>query len=369
MNGVGLPGDRNVLLYIGTYTEALPYLQGKGPGIVTARFCLSSATFVIHAELTGSRNPTYLALGPSRRNLYAVNETDQFDDSPGGGVTAFEVDRLTGSPRQLNSQLSGGAMPCHIAVLGSGRYVAVANYGGGSVSVLSVRIDGGLSSDLAVNRHQGSGPNARQRGPHPHMVVPDPIGTSVYVTDLGADTLVNYKVRKNSGKLEVARALRLRPGSGPRHAAIHPSGSFAFVVNELDSTVTCVRLRGDSLRPEQVVSTVPDNFTAPNAPGAIVVSRSGRHVYISNRGHESVAVFEFDEAEGRLHLGDHFHAGGKTPRDLALTPNGDVLFVVNQGTNNIVAMQIDGQHGILTPLATMDVSTPACVVVANSPPS
>lgn len=359
--------QQDVLLCIGTFTEQLPYVSVVGPGLVLARFDPVTRRFSVEKTVAGLRNPTYLAISSCRSHLYAVCETEDFESRSGGGVAALRLGEVDGHPSLLNSQPTGGATPCHLAIVGAGRWLAVANYGGGSVSVLEVRPDGTLGGLIAVCQHQGSGPVlSRQESPHPHMVLPTD-GDLLYVPDLGTDTVVVYQLDAPTGTITQTGAIALPPGSGPRHMAMHPSRSFAFVVGELDSTVTCLQLRGGSGQVRARVSTLPESYPGVNAPSGIVVDHVGNFVYVANRGHDSVTVLRFDAGRGVLEPWQNVGSGGTSPRDVVLSPSGDLLFVVNQTSNNVVAFGVDSRSGRLSPLGAVRVGAPACALVLDAP--
>ncbi len=354
-----------VLLYIGTFTETLPYVSDVGPGLVVARFNPGTRRFSVENTFSGVPNPTFLAMSSSRKYLYAACETERFDSRDGGGAAAFRLAEATGHPALLNTQHTEGSTPCHLALAGRGRWVVVTNYGSGSLSVLESRPDGALGPPVAVHKHEGSGPiSSRQASPHPHMALPDGQDL-VYVPDLGTDMVVVYHLDANTGAVTRSGAICLPPGSGPRHMALHPSRAFGFLVNELDSTVACLRLAGRAGDVVASVSTIPEPFHGANAPAAILVDASGTFVYVSNRGHDSISVLRFDSTRMVLEPWQTVGSGGASPRDLALSPSGDLLFAVNQTSDNVVAFAIDSQDGRLFPVAAVNVRAPACALVAG----
>ncbi|MBO0805259.1 MAG: lactonase family protein [Nocardiopsaceae bacterium] len=377
-------------LIIGTYTERLPHVHGKADGIGAASFDPASGRLGEVRALAAARNPSYLAVTPSGDRLYAVCESDMFEGNRGGGLAAFERDTRTGELTRLNARSTVGDWPCHVALARGGRFVVTANYGtdGGSVTVYPVRADGGLG-DLADHvRHPGSGPNAeRQASSHAHMIASDPSTGDLLVADLGADTIFGYEV-SGTGGLSLKRELRTRPGAGPRHLAFHPDGRHLFVVNELDGTVSVWRRDaggsgdrggsgdpGDSWDPGgfaevAAVSTIPAGAAIPphagggNLPAAVRVSPSGRHVLVSNRGHDSIAVFRFDPPASGLRLLGVVPAEGECPRDFVLTPDGRWLIAASQDGDLLASYAFDDVAGTLRLLHRATAPTPACLALA-----
>jgi 6-phosphogluconolactonase len=280
---------------------------------------------------------------------------------------AFAVEEETLDLRLLNRQPSMGAGPCHLVVDGTGRNVLVANYGGGSVAVLPVQEDGRLDEPSAVRQHRGTGPNpARQEGPHAHGLAFDGGGKRVFTADLGVDRVFVYDFDAASGSLEPAAEpfVAVEPGSGPRHVALHPSGAFLYVVNELRSTVTVLRYDATTgaLSPVQTVTTLPADFEGRSTTAEIALSPDGRFVYASNRGHDSLALYAVEGDSGRLDPLGHVSTGGRTPRSFALDSTGEWLLVANQGSDNVVVFRRDGSSGRLEATGT-EVSVPAPVCV------
>jgi 6-phosphogluconolactonase len=314
-----------------------------------------------------TKNPSFLALHPDRRFLYAVGEIGDFAGKRTGAVSAFRIEPATGRLQMLNQESSGGAGPCHLTVDRSGRNVLVVNYGGGSVSVLPIREAGSLGPATAFVQHRGSSVNPRrQQGPHAHSINLDAANRFAFVADLGLDKIMVYRFDPAAGTLtanEPAWA-SVAPGSGPRHFAFHPSGQFAYVINEISSTLTAFRYdasRG-SLSELQTVSSLPAGPVEGNSTAEIQVHPSGKFVYGSNRGHNSIAVFAVDGGAGRLTLVEHESTQGKAPRNFGIDPTGQFLLACNQDSHTIVGFRIDQQTGALTPTGQkLDVPSPVCV--------
>ncbi len=367
------PSADGTLAYVGTYTG------GESKGIYlfrlrTENLEVSQNHFLEPLGLAAETpSPSFLAIDPARDLLFAVNEIDELDGQPGGGVSAFSIDRATGKLALINQQSSRGAGPCHIVLDGSGRHVVVANYGGGSVAVLPVDADGKLGPATDFVQHQGNSVNPdRQSGPHAHCVTFDPTGKYVFVCDLGLDQVVAYKYDAEAGKLlpNDPPFAALAPGAGPRHMAFRPDGKFAYVLNELDSTVTAFAYdfaRG-ALREIQTLSTLPGYFDGPNSTAEIAVHPSGRYLYASNRGHESVVMFRIDSGDGTLTFVEDQGTGGRTPRHFALNANGSHMVIANQNTDTLLVCRIDAGNGRLQPSGVFTKTpTPVCTVFL--PPS
>src|SRR5438874_6746106 len=288
-----------MLVYVGTYTGP------KSQGIYVFR--LEAETSAVSQNITlapvglaaASPNPSFLALDAKRRLLFAVNEVGEFGGRPTGAVSAFAIDARKGTLALINQQPSMGAGPCHLALDRSGRHLLVANYSSGSVSVLPVASDGRLGAASDVVQHAGRSVNPeRQQGPHAHCVTVDRANRFVFVCDLGLDKVLAYRFDAQRGKLmpHDPPFAQMKPGDGPRHMVFRPDGRFAYVVNELSSTVTAFRYDADAgiLQDTQTVSTLPEYFDGPNFPAEIGMHPSGKWVYVSNRGHNSVVLFNVD---------------------------------------------------------------------------
>lgn len=347
-------------VYVGTYT-------GSGSrGIY--RFTLDTATGaagtpVLVAE---TRNPSFLALHPNGRVLYAVNEVDDFEGQAAGSVGAFAIDPATGKLTLINRQSSQGAGPCHLFVDHAGRDVLVANYDGGTVAVLPIGADGRLAPASCVRAHEGTGPNrARQDKPHAHGIWLDAAERFALATDLGADRIFVYRFDAVKGTLEPHGAVPLAPGSGPRHLAFDPSGRTVFAISELRSTVSSFAYdaTAGTLRAIQTVSTLPADFKRGNTAAEVVLSPDGRYLYASNRGDDSLAVFAVDAVSGRLTPAGRIAAGGRTPRHFAIDATGRWLIVALQDSNAITILRRDPASGQAAPTATrITLSKPVCVL-------
>lgn len=355
--------EKRFYVYIGTYTT-----RGSA-GIYSGQLDVVSGKLEMTAPPTAAINPSFLAIAPQGRYVYAVAETDEFDGQPGGGVYAFARDPVSGVLTWLNRQPTHGSAPCHLVTDITGRYLLVANYGSGTVTVFPVQCDGSLEPASQIIQHAGNGPNPwRQKGPHAHSVTVEPNNRLVFVCDLGIDRVMIYRLVEGKLVAHTPPWMQTTPGAGPRHMAFHPGLKFAYVINELDSTVTaCVYNRNSgTLEPVQTVSTLPEHFDDVNTAADIHVSPDGRFVYASNRGHNSIALFAVNLSTGTLTPCGHTSSGGRTPRNFAVDPTGSYLIVANQDSNNVVVFQIDGETGQLTPTGhEVSVSMPVCVQILD----
>jgi 6-phosphogluconolactonase len=341
-------GSDGELLYVGTYTQT-----GRADGIYLVRMDRSSGKLRQVGSVNAGANPSFLAIHPNGHVLYAVNEIEKYNGKTSGAVSAFAIAGDAGALTKLDEQPSEGGSPCFVSVDRSGRVVLVANYVGGSVALLPIQADGGLAPPTQVVQHTGSGPNAeRQEAPHAHCIVPDPSDRFALAADLGADRVFVYRLDLD-GKLlrrvEGGEAV-MRSGAGPRHLAFHPTLPLVFVANELDSTVATLRFDAErgALSPLGIHSTLPAGWSGTNYPADIHVAPSGRALYVSNRGHNSLAVFSVAESTGALALEQVISTEGDWPRNFSLDPTGKWLLVANQRSNSVVVFRRDQKSGRLT---------------------
>ena len=347
------------LLFVGTYTK------GASKGIYTYRYNTSSGHLTSLGLAAESVNPSFLAVDPSHRFLYAVNEVQDYKGEKSGAVTAFAIDRKTGKLSRLNEVASRGEDPCYISLDKTGKYVLVANYTSGNIAVFPVHNDGTLGEASAFVQHHGSGPNhEHQEGPHAHWIETTADNRYAVVADLGLDKLLIYRFDATNGSLTPNNppAADLPPGSGPRHVAFSPNNKFAYSVNELKSTVTAFSFNAaqGTLEPFQTVSTLPKDFSGENDTAEIHIQPNGKFLYASNRGHESIAVFSIDQKTGRLNLVHTFSTQGKTPRNFELDPTGSHLLVANEDPGDIVVFKLDAANGRES-LVTNDTKVPSPV--------
>jgi 6-phosphogluconolactonase len=357
------PTANDLLVYFGTYTGA------KSKGIYVSRLDATSGA-LSPAELAGETpSPSFLAIHPTSDFLYAVNEIGDYEGKKSGSVSAFRIDRATGKLTALNRQPSVGGGPAHISLDGKGQYALVANYGGGSIAALPIGSDGLLKPASAFVQHTGSGKNPeRQKEPHAHSIDLDGSNRFAYVADLGIDKVMIYRFDAAKGTLTAndPPSAAVDPGSGPRHVALHPQGRYAYVINEITCTVTAFSRdpQTGSLTPIQTVSTLPAGqaVIAGYSTAEITVHPSGKFLYGSNRGHDTIVVFAIDQKTGQLTLVEHQPTQGSTPRNFGIDPSGTYLLAANQRSDSVVVFRINAETGRLTPTGTkIDVGAPVCV--------
>ncbi|MBI1792348.1 MAG: lactonase family protein [Acidobacteria bacterium] len=348
-------------MYIGTYTRQ------NSKGIYVYRFDPASGKATPAGLAAETSNPSFLTVHPNRRFLYAVNEIGNYNGQRAGSASAFAIDRKTGRLTHLNTVSSRGGGPCHLSVDKTGKNLLVANYGGGSIAVLPIGADGRLGEATTFIQHEGSGADPkRQQGPHAHSIHPARGNRFVIATDLGLDQVLSYRFDAAKGLLTPNQPpfTKLAPGAGPRHFAFHPAGRFAYVINEMKSTVTALAYdaaRG-SFQELQTVTTLPQDFQGENNTAEVQVHPSGKFLYGSNRGHDSIAIFAIDAAKGTLTPIDRVSTQGKTPRNFGIDPTGAWLLAANMGSDNIVAFRIDLATGRLTPTGqVLEAGSPVCV--------
>jgi 6-phosphogluconolactonase len=359
---------KKYLVYVGTYTLE----EGsKSKGIYAYSFDADTAELTPLGLAAETINPSFLAEHPNHRFLYAVNETVNYKGEKSGAVSAFAIDHATGKLTLLNEVASKGADPCYITLDKAGKYVLVANYTGGSVAVFPVLADGRLGEASAFIQHTGHGSDPeRQEAPHAHSIDLSPDNRFAIVDDLGLDETLVYKFDSTKGSLTLndpqiyTTLAKADPGAGPRHFAFHPNGKFGYVINEMQSTVSVFSYDGAAgvLRRLQTISAIPKDFSGHKEAAEIEVHPSGKFLYASNRGHDSIAVFAIDPDKGTLTLVEYAPTKGQTPRNFAIAPGGSLLFAENEKSNNIVVFTIDPKTGRLTPTSKiLEVSEPVCV--------
>jgi 6-phosphogluconolactonase len=362
-----------VFAFVGSLNRDAPYFQGaRGKGIAVLAFDEESGRTTPLSERDGVDNPTYLAVHPSRRLVYATSEVFGWNE---GTVTAYRFDEQTGQLTYLNKQPTLGSITAHCSFDRTGRFLFVANYAigdpaelpGQSVAVLPIHADGSLGAPVASQAHRGTGPNAaRQERPHAHCVLASPDNRFVVVSDLGIDKLVVYRFDAGSGQLTPAEPphLELAPGAGPRHFVFHPSGRLAYCVNELDSTIAALRFEAAIGRFAilQTVPALPASFHEESHCADLQITPDGRFLYASNRGHDSLTIHAVDAASGSLTLVGHQPTLGKTPRSFAIDPAGRFVLAANQNSDSVVIFRIDGGTGRLGEVGERaTVGTPMCV--------
>ncbi len=364
--GEPVAGEARQLVYVGTYTKGEPHVKGQAEGIYQMVMDTRSGDLEMLGVTIDAVNPSFVAVHPNGQYLYAVNEVGT-DVAPAGWITSFRIDPEVPRPILLNRQSSRGLSPCHLAVEASGRYLLVANYSDGVVTVLPIQSDGRLRPSSDSITLKGSGPHPQQKSSHPHMICLSPDNQLVYIPDKGSDRIWSFRLDLQDGTLVPAATpyVEVQPGAGPRHMTFHPSGRFAYLINELDNTVNAYAWEAGSgvLTELQSISTLPGGFDAQSHCADIHVSPDGRFLYGSNRGHDSIVIYAIDAGSGRLTLVGHESTRGNFPRNFMISPSGKHLYVANQNSNNIVAFQRDAKSGELTLKTQYGVPTPVCLMV------
>jgi 6-phosphogluconolactonase len=358
-----IAAPQNYILYLGTYTEN----GSTSKGIYAYRYDAVSGHITPLGLAAETTDPSWLALDPNSRFLYAVNEVGNYQGPNSGGVSAFAIDRASGKLTFLNEVSSRGAGPCYITLDKTGRYALVANYDGGSVAVFPILADGRLGEASDVVQHKGHGPNSeRQEGPHPHSIVLTRDNRFAIVSDLGLDELFVYRFESTKGTLIPNNPpfTRVDPGAGPRHFALSANERFAYSLDEMGALVTVFSNDPETevMRQLQTISTLPPDFTGPKEDAEIEVAPSGKFLYASNRGHDAIAVFAIDPEKGTLTLVEITPIEGKESRSFAIDPTGTRLFAAIQDSNRVVIFRIDGKTGRLTRTGeSFEVAAPVCL--------
>ena len=373
--------DDTVTVFIGTYTRgwACPPPAAKGgactsKGIYSASFDPKSGVLGPPTLAAEADNPSYLAIDPSGKFLYAVNEIDDWKGEKTGAVSAYAIE-ASGKLRLINQISSHGAEPCHVLVNAAGTQVVVANYGGGTVASYLVAANGELKDGSSLLNAGTHGPHANQDAAHAHFVVEGPIPGLLYVADLGLDKVLLYDLDA-AGKLKPHAAQPFAavvpPGSGPRHIALHPNRRFLYTNNELASTATVFardpRTGGLAQPALQTISTAPAAHKGRNDNAEIQLSHDGRFAYVSNRGHDSITTFAVNANTGKLTTIDNVVTGGKEPRDFKLDPSGAFLLVAHQISDDVIVFRIDQRTGKPeAPAAPVKVSKAVSLAFWKSP--
>ena len=354
---VGTSSADKLNLYVGTYTG------GDSKGIYLLDFDTESGALSLQGVAAETTNPSFVALHPDGRHLYAANETGT------GELSAFSIDRKSGKLKLINEKPSGGGAPCHLVIDDSGRNLLVANYSGGNVSVTRINKDGSLGKQTSLVQHEGSSINEnRQKEPHAHSINLDAANKFAIAADLGTDQLIAYAFNSKTGKLKKASALNIAAGSGPRHFAFHPDGQHAYAINELKSTITVLRYSSQAGKFEstQTITTLPRDFKGKSFTAEVRVDAEGKFVYGSNRGHDSIAVFRIGP-DHQLTTIQIQKIGGKTPRNFTIDPTGRFLLAAGQSSNDIHVFAIDQATGKLSATEQkIQIPSPVCLRFANT---
>ena len=349
-------------VYVGTYTNS-----GRSKGIYLLELDAKTGELTSKGLVARSADPSFLAIHPSKRYLYAVNELAQFEGAPGGAVSGFAIDQTTGALTPINQKPTKGAAPCHLVVDRSGKNVLAANYYGGSITCLPIDDSGKLGDASAFIQHRGTSVDPkRQEAPHAHSINVDAANRFAIVADLGLDKVFTYRFDPMKGALASGdpRFVSIKPASGPRHFAFHPDGKHAYVINEMASTVTAFTYdpTNGSLSEIQTIATIPAEFHGDTSTADVQVHPSGKFLYGSNRGHNSIAMFRIDPATGKLTSLGQEPTKGKTPRNFGIDPSGRFLLAENQDSDTIVVFKIDQKTGKLEATGNWaQVPMPVCV--------
>lgn len=364
--------SKNHRIYVGTYTHPIKFgtgqiLDSKGQGIYLLELDFQSGNLELKEIFKNIVNPSYLVINQENTCLYAVNELKEFQGKASGAVSAFRIHEPSGDLELLNQQPTNGTDPCHVEIDPQGKYLFVSNFMSGSVSVFPILPDGSIGDLCQFIQHQGSSVNpARQSGPHAHSLVFSPDGRFAFVPDLGLDKLMVYGVTDNLQPLvEVPGShLQTQPGAGPRHCAFSPDGRYCYLINELDSTILALAYdKNKGIFEElQCVSSLPQGVSVPgNTCADIHLTPDGEFLYGSNRGHNSLIVYQINKQTGLLDYVDCQPCGGEIPRNFAIDPSGQYLLCANQDSDNIVIFKINKATGQLTMISEITIHTPVCV--------
>lgn len=351
-----------IRFFIGTYS------QSSDEGIFYAEFDWKNSKLEIINSTTGISNPSFLSIDPKGNFLYSVSEVNDFNEESSGGIFAFKINQKDGALTKIDSIESGGAHPCHLSIHPSGNFLYVANYSGGNISSAQISSSGGFLPGIKTMQHLGSGPDkSRQEKAHAHSANLSSDGNFLYACDLGIDQVVAYSINPSNGQLKPSEpaSLSISPGSGPRHMAIDNERKIAFVINELNSSITSCRinLETGALTAMNTTTTLPEGFQGENYCADIHIHPDKNLVYASNRGHNSIAVFKFDTKDGSLILLQHHSTLGDWPRNFAIDPSGLFLFVANQKSDNVVVLKLDQNSGLLSETGmAISINQPVCVV-------
>ena len=353
-------------LFIGTYTRG----GSASKGIYTCTFDDSTGKLSQPSLAVEADNPSFLAVHPSKDLLFACIETNDFGGEPTGAISSFRIDRDTNTLTLLNQQPTSGGAPCHCNVDATGKFLLVANYLGGNVAVFPINENGTLSKRSCLINHVGKGPNSqRQEAPHAHSVNLSFDSRFAYVADLGIDRIMIYRFDSQEGRLipSAVDSVSIRPGGGPRHFSIHPSGKFAYTNNELtcETTVFARDNQSGGLTPIQTISTLPDGYDGRKSTAECLVHPSGKFLYVSNRGHDSIAAYSIDSDSGRLTLIEIEKTGGQEPRNFIVVANGKWLIAENQNSDTIVVFKIGEDGSLAATDSTIKVGKPVCIRIAG----
>jgi len=351
---------KDYYLLIGTYTS------GKSEGIYVYNFNTKDGSCSL-ANKAKTSNPSYLAVAPNEKFIYAVNEkADSTRFTTTGSVSAFSFNKKNGAMQEISTQSSGGKHPCYVSIDKTGKWLAAANYSDGSFAVLPINANGTLDAPSQVIQHTGKGKDEkRQAGPHAHSASFSPDNKLLFVQDLGIDKVMFYRFDETTGKLTTPEVpfFEAAPGAGPRHIDLHPTKKIVYLIEELSNTVTVFKEEDHKAVSIQTISSVPADYKGPSGAADIHVSPDGKFLYTSNRGSSnSIGIFSIDAETGKLRLVAHQSTMGEVPRNFSLDPTGNFLLVANQVTDNVVVFKRDIQTGLLSATGyQISVPNPVCL--------
>lgn len=347
-----------LMLFIGSYAEA------EGPGVYVYELQADTGELRQLDQVSGLKNPTFLNVDEQNHRLYTLTEAT-VNGSKGGAAASFQIDTSTGKLRELNREVNLESTTCHINRDEDNKYLVVSSYHGGTVGLVALNADGTIGEIVDTKQHTGHGADPeRQDKPHVHSAFFSPDGRFLFVSDLGIDIVRAYTINRTNHTLEFHADTHLPPGSGPRHLAFHPGGKYAYVINEVNSTIAAFSYDQEAgkLAALEVVPTLPEDFRGENTTAEIAVSQDGRYLYGSNRGHDSIVVYSINQDSGRLTYVEHVSTEGGHPRHFALTPDGSLLIAANRDSNNLAVFRVNKETGQLSFTGqTAEVSKPVCV--------
>jgi 6-phosphogluconolactonase len=335
------------MVYVGTYADE------ESESIFLYQLNLQTAELNLVKGFKAGKKPSYMTFDKQRHYLYVVNEREEYEGKESGAVCALSVDQQTGDLSMLNKVPSLGGIPVHITMGEEGKAVIMANYKTGNVAVFPILKNGQLAEASDLRQHQGSGPHKeRQQSAHAHYIAFSPDSRFVFVVDLGMDKVLRYRLDEDKGTLtptEQPVAFTAEPGSGPRQMSFHPNGRYAYLIHELESMVTALSYDNENgtFSELQTIRTIPEDFKGQNKCGGIRVSPDGKHLYGSNRGHNSIVVYAIDEGSGKLKHVENVSSGGDWPREFTIDLTGNILLAANQRSNSLVSFKIDKATGSL----------------------
>ncbi|MBS4216958.1 lactonase family protein [Bacillus sp. FJAT-49711] len=347
-----------MFVYVGSYTNKSP----NGINIFTFNESDGSITHI--DSVCEIENPSFISIDETNNHLFAVSETAMTDGKEGGQVFSYKIDEETGTLSYLSAQLTNGGAPCHLSVENGGENVYVVNYSGGNICRFSIDKAGHIKSLDDIVQHKGNSIRPdRQEGSHPHSIILDSSNTFAYVPDLGLDKVFIYKLDQVKRTFVAYREINVHPGAGPRHIVFHSFLPYAYVINELDCTICVFSVEKDgTLTTQQTVPTLIENNLQEDSGADIHIHPNGKFLYASNRGKDSITIFQINQQNGSLTRIGYSSTYGKTPRNFAISPNGKYLFAANQNSDSIVLFRIDDKTGQLTePIKTIQVSEPVCI--------